>query len=438
MLKGNKIKEDILQHPELENKMLREGHHCAIKELYAKGTAKRAIARLLGVDIKTVRRHLNKKEWTAYQRDTGNQKRLLGDEEAWLIGRIPEVGYNATVLLRELKLRGYQGSYETVKAFVHPYRQKATKACVRYETDPGEQSQVDWGSSWVWLGESRVKVHFFGMVLGYSRRMYVKGYLNERFPNLINGHEEAFQWFGGMTREILYDNAKTMITTHNIQTGELVLNRQFKDFSQYYGFDPRFCHPYRPQTKGKIESGVKYIKRNFLPGRRFRDLAHLNSEIEKWLLEVADKRLHGTTHQRPADRFIQETLIPILRPQPYAYVSAIQRKVSQDSMISFEANLYSVPWIYVGRCVDLRITQGQLLISTEGKTIATHLLLQGKHQQSISKEHYTGLFHSKRKKHEEKPPQYDPYWKKEDEVMIRDLAIYEKAAFMEPPSFLMH
>lgn len=107
-------------------------------------------------------------------------------------------------------------------------------------------------------------------------------------------------------------------------------------------------------------------------------------------------------------------------------------------MVSFEANFYSVPWIYVGRCVDLRIAQGQLLISSEGKVIATHLLLQGKHQQSISKEHYTGFLHFKRKKQEEKPPQYDPYWKKEDEVMIRDLAIYEKAAFMEPPSFLVH
>lgn len=84
MLKGIKIKEDIFQHSELKNKMLREGQHCAIKELQAKGTAKRAIARLLGADIKTVRRHLKKEGCTVYQRDTGNQKKLLGDEEAWL------------------------------------------------------------------------------------------------------------------------------------------------------------------------------------------------------------------------------------------------------------------------------------------------------------------------------------------------------------------
>ena len=352
MLKQSKINENALQLLRLESTMLKEHHHKVIKELHAKGIAKREIARTLGVDIKTVRCHLKKSGWESYRRKQKESPNLLKEEQVWLIKRMPEVNYNATILFRELKGKGYHGSYETVKLFVHPYRPLSSKGCVRYETEPGYQSQVDWGSAWVWIEEKQVKVHFFALVLGYSRRLYAKGFLDEKFTNLVNGHEAAFQWFGGLTREILYDNAKTMITIHNTQTGELLLNASFKDFAQYYGFEARFCRPYRPQTKGKIESGVKYLKGNFLPGRRFKNLTHLNWELEKWIVETADERIHGTTHQRPSQRFSEEKLLLINRVHPYVYVPAIQRKVSQDSMVSWGSNRYSVPWRYVGhyRC----------------------------------------------------------------------------------------
>jgi transposase len=362
----------------------------------------------------------------------------LEGEQEWLMSRMKEVGYNAIVLFRELKLKGYKGSYETVKRFVYPYREKQSKACVRFETAPGEQSQVDWGSAWVWLGDTEVKVHFFGLVLGYSRRLYAKGYLNERFVSLVNGHEEAFRWFGGFTTELLYDNAKTMITTHNVQTKEMILNRQFEDFAHHYGFVAKFCTPYRPQTKGKIESGVKYLKRNFLPGRRFRDLGHLNQELEKWMREVADTRIHGTTHERPVDRFIAENLISLKYVPPYQYIPAIERKVSQDSLVSYGNNRYSVPWIYVGRCVDLKITAGQLLISSSEVVIATHDLLSGKHQQSILQAHYAGLSAPKSRNQIATRPQHDPYWEGEGVVAVRDLSIYEDAAFAGCASSTVH
>lgn len=426
MLEDLEIKDHTLQSGRLERLMLKEHHHKVIKELYAKGMAKREISRTLGVDIKTVRRHLKKSGWEAYRRKQKESPNLLEEEKVWLMLRMPEVNYNASILFRELKGKGYEGSYETVKLFVHPYRPLSSKGCVRYETAPGHQSQVDWGSSWVWLGETQVKVHFFAMVLGYSRRLYAKGFLDEKFTSLIHGHESAFQWFGGLTREILYDNAKTMITLHNTQTGELLLNSSFKDFADYYGFEAHFCRPYRPQTKGKIESGVKYLKRNFLPGRRFKSLTHLNEELERWILATADERIHGTTHQRPSELFKEEKLLLINRPQPYVYVPTIQRKVSQDSMVSWARNRYSVPWIYVGHCVDLRISEGQLLISSQGTVIARHEILQGKYQLSICQQHYAGLVHHSSKK-QQVLPHHDPYWEKEVGVEMRDLAIYEKA-----------
>ena len=146
MSKEIEMDQNTLQPLMLESQVIKEGQHIAIKELYAAGTPKRAIARLLGIDIKTVRRQLKKADWGAYQRDNSDYKSLLEGEQEWLISR--------------MKLKGYKGSYETVKRFVYPYREKQSKACVQFETAPGEQSQVDWGSAWVWLGDTEVKVHF--------------------------------------------------------------------------------------------------------------------------------------------------------------------------------------------------------------------------------------------------------------------------------------
>lgn len=144
---------------ELETKMLTKSTHDIIKELFCKGVAKRAIARFLKIDVQTVRRHLKKDNWVAYQR-APKQETLLSPYFSWVFKRLPEVDYSARVLYRELCHQGYKGSYDTIKKFIAPFRtDHLSKACVRYETDPGEQAQVDWGSSQVWLGEERVRVH---------------------------------------------------------------------------------------------------------------------------------------------------------------------------------------------------------------------------------------------------------------------------------------
>lgn len=427
-------KEDyFIPQKKLENGMLTEGMHKVIQELYDKGMAKKKIARLLEINIKTVRIYIEKGSWKAYQRKEEPHDTLLAPHEAWLMKRMEEVGYNGNVLYRELKSLGYTGSYDTVRRFVFPHRQQhSVKACVRYETAPGEQSQMDWGSEWVWLGDQLTKVHFFALVLGYSRRSFAKGYLNERFLNLIAAHEEAFRYFGGLTQEILYDNPKTMVLSHDAASHKIVLNKSFQDFAAYHGFTPKFCTPYRPQTKGKIESGVKYLKKNFLPGRRFHNLEHLNTELAKWQREVADVRIHGTTHERPCDRFAQENLVPFLRPA-YSYVPVIQRKVAQDAMVNFESNRYSVPWRYAGKCVDLKIVQEKLCISYDGQEIATHALLHEKHGQSVCTAHYAGLLSGKQtKRTQQKKPQHDPLWQERREgfydVMARSLSVYEQFA----------
>jgi len=415
--------------------MITQDKYGAIVELAGRGMAKKAIARLLGIDIKTVRRHLRRADWQSYQRCV-IKKRLLDDYVDWIKGRLLEVNYNASVIFQELKLMGYSGCYETVKEFVAPLRrayQAENEAFVRFETAPGEQSQVDWGSVFVWLGEKREKVHIFTLVLGYSRRLFAKGYIDEKTTHLLAGHEAAFQWFEGYTKEILYDNPKTMVLRHDVATGEVLLNNTFKDFCSHYQFKPRFCKPYRAQTKGKIEASVKYVKRNFLAGRRFKSLAHFNQELEKWLLTIADERIHGTTHEKPNVRFLEEKsyLLSLTEVKPYCLIPAVQRKVSQDAMVNFNSNRYSVPWIYSRKRVDIHLREGNILILLEDKEIAKHKLIEGKHQCVVNKEHFAGLFKASYSKGIPTPPQHDPRWWDEVTVMVRELNYYEQAAQVE-------
>jgi len=296
--------------PDAEEGVIGKEQWHAIHERRAVRVSVSAIAREFDLDRKTVRGCLRQAEWTPYRRQI-SVATVLDAHRAWLEERAPQVGYSARILHQELRLqRGFTGSYETVKLAVRPLRTEANIASLtqrRFETGPGEQAQVDWGQITVCLGGERVKVHVFVMTLGYSRRGYAEGFLSERMPDLLAAHERAFAHFGGRCESLLYDRMRTVVlgSTRDDETGQRRprLNATFEAFARHWGFTPRLCQPYRAQTKGKVESGVKYVKRNFVPGRTFIDLEDFNGQLASWLAEVADLRIHGTTHQRPIDRF---------------------------------------------------------------------------------------------------------------------------------------
>jgi transposase len=180
------------------------------------------------------------------------------------------VGWNGAVLHREVAGLGFTGGYQQVQRFLKPYRAQrrwSELATVRFETAPGEQAQVDYGQLRVWIGERAETVHLFVFTLGYSRRLFTRGYPDERLATLLDGHERAFRWFGGLTISCLYDNPRTLVLGR--RENHVVWHPLFEDFARYYGFTPHACQPYRARTKGKVESGVKYVKRNALAGRRF-------------------------------------------------------------------------------------------------------------------------------------------------------------------------
>ena len=414
-----------------EERMVKQKEWGAIRTLGERGMSKKAIARELGVDIKTVRRWV-KEEWKEQRRKQRGQG--LDKWREFLQGRGPEVGFNAMVLLREVQGQGYEGCYQSLVKYIRGWRQewgKQIEPTVRYETGPGEQSQVDWGSAGMWIGEQRVRAHLFTMVLGHSRRLYAKGYLNERMDSLLDGHQSAFEHFGGRTRTILYDNPRTIVLRKDEASGKVEWNATFKDRMDFYGVEIRLCRYYRAQTKGKVESGVKYVKRNALAGRRFQSLEELNRWLIEWCVTVADQRIHGTTHERPADRFSRaeaEAMISVEGRKPGERERVQSRIVPRDCQVVVETNRYPVPVEWAGRTVAVRLMMRQIVITCEGGQPLNYERLEGKHQVGRWKGEARKWKREPRQS-VEGPPRFDPaYTDQVGLVEVRELEAYEAIA----------
>ena len=229
-----------------------------IRELRTSGLSITAISQMTGYDRKTIRKHLLN---ATSKREYGPRPPRLGkldDFKPYIQERLQAGVWNAVVLLREIRERGYAGGYGTVKEYLQPQREAArTVAVRRFETPPGKQAQVDWGhlGSMDMEGVER-RVWGFTFTLGHSRAMMAEAALEQKLGTLLRMHEEAFRQLGGVPEEILYDRMKT-VWLNTDDRGEIAWHPVFLDFSRYWGFTPRLCRPYRAQTKGKVESGVK-------------------------------------------------------------------------------------------------------------------------------------------------------------------------------------
>ena len=410
-----------------EAKLIDETTWGAVRALVERGLSKKAIARELDLDIKTVRKWC-RQSWAPQRRRS--RERMLEPWEEFLRGRAAEVGFNGAVLHRELVGKGCLCSYSAVVKYIQPWRESFRGwevATVRFETGPGEQAQVDWGSTWVYLGEEPVRVHLFVMVLGFSRRLFVQAYQSEGLGPLLEGHAAAFAHFGGRTTTILYDNPRTIVSEKDEATGRVVWNATFKDRMDFYGVEVRLCRYYRAQTKGKVESGVKYVKRNALAGRRFRDLEELNRWLLEWCLTVADERVHGTTHEKPSQRFLRETLIAVDLRSPSPRERVESRVVPRDGYVAVETNRYPVPLEWVGQKVEVRIQQEEIWLRWEQAEPVQHARLCGKHQVARWNGSPRSVPVARAAKAPAGPPRFDPaFLGGLGEVETRPLHRYER------------
>lgn len=326
-----------------------------IKFLADEGVAKAEIARRFGVSRQTVYNHLNRTE--PYPKPRAPRPSKLDPYKDYIRARLEDFDLPATVLKREIETLGYEGGITILRDFVRPLKaEHERRVTERFETRPGRQAQMDWGEcGTIEHGGETKKLYVFVFVLGYSRRMFMRFTTSMKRPVLLACMKEAFERLG-VPRELLVDNMKQAVDDHDAGTGTVRWNDAFVDFCDHYDVVPVASPPYWPRVKGKVERGVGYVKRSFLEGRSFIDLGDLNHQADRWVEDVANVRVHGTTGERPIDRYELEaaelrraSAVPAYDTRPVAI-----RKVASDSHFSFGGVRYSVPPTAVGYTVTVR------------------------------------------------------------------------------------
>ena len=251
--------------------MLKKEDFAVIKTLNKRGIFIKDIAAELGVHPRTVSRALKKDEAPKPQRKRrGSQLDLYKPKIDKLL---KENVWNAMVILREIQEEGYTGGVGLVRRYMQPKRTlRTSRVTVRFETQPGEQLQSDWGEVTVEIDGKPTKVYFIVNELGYSRRFHFWCTSGLDAEHTYEGLIRSLEYFGGVTEEVLVDNQKSAVLRASNQ-GKPVFNERFLDLAAHYGFTPRACRPYRARTKGKDERMVGYIKHNFF--QRYRSFESL-------------------------------------------------------------------------------------------------------------------------------------------------------------------
>jgi transposase len=399
----------------------------AMLRLHDLGWGTRRIARELGCSRTTVQHHLAAGEWRCYRRR--GRRSQLADERAWLRERLIRHHGNADVVRQDLEReRGITVSLRTLERAVAPFRAELVaeaRATLRFETPPGRQLQIDFGQRRVPIGGAMVPVFLFVATLGYSRLLYVQAFRHERQSAWFAGLEAAFQHFAGVPHEVLLDNARALVDHHDAATREVRFNPRLVAFARYWDVIPRACAPYRPRTKGKDESGVKYVKRNALAGHRFDSWAAMEAHLTWWMREVAAVRRHGTTEEAPHVRFDRDEAA-LLRPlngrPPFQHVRELVRVVGSEGTIELDANGYSVPWRLIGQRVRVTASGGRVVVHHDGAEVASHAEAAGRRQRVIDPAHCHGMPGLARPVAAADPPEPMP-----PPALLRPLAEYEQA-----------
>jgi len=377
-----------------------------LKSLYdeGRGISERELAMKLGISRNTVRKYINMNEDEIQQAMVGDasRKKMLDDYRdsvIRLLQTFPRL--SAVKVLRKLKEKVPELSVSdrSMRRYIGELKASGEVAerIRRYEPVvdmlPGMQCQVDGGElRKVLIGGEERTVYFLVFVLSCSRLMHVSASLRPIDSELnIRMHDAAFRSFGGMPEECIYDQTK-LVVIHE-QYRELELNNRFAQYATTAGFRIHCCRGYDPESKGKVEAGVKYVKENCLYGESFADAAALDDHIACWLETVANVRRHGTTYRQPSIHYQSEELVhmkPYLAPpMPEAAVSLERRSVDKTGLISWSGNRYSVPMRFQRGEVYVREHTDELLIhDIAGEHVTTWKLGTGKGEVFKNRNHY--------------------------------------------------
>lgn len=361
------------------------------------GWGAKRIAREVGIARNTVRRYLRRGEAAEAQvRPAARCLNATTEATAVALWNGAAEG-NAVVVQQMLAAEGVEASLRTVQRAVEGRRREvvaATVATVRFETAPGRQMQIDFGEKKLRLAGVVVKVFLLVAVLSHSRRIFVKAFLNQRGDDWREGIAEAFRHFGGVPVEVLGDNAKPLVHSRNKEAGTVRFHDAYVAFCSEWDVQPRACGPYRARTKGKTESGVKYVKRNALAGRSFESFGSLTAHLVDWMV-LADEREHGTTHEKPRERFERDeraALRPLPSRPPAARRQLLSRRVANDALVDIDTVRYSVPHRLVRAQVEVQLGEEEVRIFYGTELVATHRRSHEPHSRVLDPAHWDGLW----------------------------------------------
>lgn len=269
----------------------------------------------------------------------------------------------------------FSGSYSAVHRYVRFLEGDRREAFVRIEVAPGEEAQVDFGYAGRMVDPKTRqlrKTWAFVMTLSHSRHQYATFVFDQSVATWLRCHREAFEYLGGVPKRIVLDNLKAAIVKAVLH--EPVAQRSYRECAEHYGFLISPCRPRTPRHKGKVESGVHYLKRNFLAGRTFTDLAAANAQLLGWIERVAGRRVHGTTKQPPLDRYVtvERAALQVLPTAPYDLGVWKKVKLHPDCHVVIDHAFYSAPHRLIGQQLWVRSNGREVVIFHDYTRLATH------------------------------------------------------------------
>lgn len=350
----------------------------------------------LGVSGSTVRRHLAESEYTG--RGKREVESVLDDHRGKISELLSAHPYTSEQIFRRICESGYTGSYSTVRRYVRQVRPGTPKAFLTLHFEPGEAAQVDFGTcGTVPFGNINRRLSVFVMVLCHSRYLYAEFIPCERKEHFLQCHLNAFREFKGVPERVIVDNCKCAVTENKRYTAT-VYNSAYLDFSSVCGFRPDACHPHSPHEKGIVENAVKYIKNNFLTGRKFGSLAEANSALSLWRREVANVRVHGVTGKAPSVMLEEEreklNPLPLKSPE-----CAVIKHCRADSRcrVWFDSNSYSVPSRCASQALTVKAKVDEVVIYHDEKSVARHSRCYGNKMDVVDPDHRKDLRAIRRK-----------------------------------------
>jgi transposase len=293
-----------------------------------------------------------------------------------VVVKLRKEGVEIAAIWERLKEREYEGSYASVYRFVRNLEPRTPDVTVRVETPPGEEAQVDFGYAGMMIDPETGKLRktwMFVMTLSWSRHMYVEFVFDQRVATWLRAHRNALAFFGGVPRRIVIDNLKAAII--RACWDNPLVQQSYRECAEHYEFLISPCRPGTPEHKGKVEQGgVHYVKRNFLAGREPTSIIQANRDVRRWLNTTAGSRIHGTTKERPLERFdIERNVLQPLPRTPYDLAVWKQVKLHRDCHVVFDGAYYSAPYRLAGQALWVRGGTHEVQIYTsEHELVGTH------------------------------------------------------------------